>query len=50
MGFQVFLKFANGAVNSDIDWQIIPDCWCCRFKSLITPSWFWPGIGGDNSA
>ena len=32
MGFQVFLKFVNGAVH-DIDWQIIPDCWCCHFKS-----------------
>ena len=44
MGFQVFLKFVNGAVHSDIDWQIIPDCWCCHFKSPITPVWFWPAL------
>ena len=44
MGFRVFLKCVNGAIHSDINWQIILHCWGCLFKSPITPSWFWPAL------
>ena len=47
MGFHVFLKLVNGAVHSNIDWQIIPDCWCYHLKSPIPQ--LVPARIGDNS-